>query len=55
MKVKVSIKLLPNGQGKSDKEKEFSKSIDLPNLNRDEDVVRLEDILKNWDEKTRRE
>lgn len=55
MKVKVSVKLLPNGQGKADKEKELTKNVDFPNINKDDETIRLEDILKNWDEKTRRD
>ena len=54
MKVKVSIKILPNGQGKSDKERDLQKTIDLPNPEEQEEV-RIDEILKNWDDKTRRE
>ena len=52
MKVKLLIKVLPNGQGRSDREKEVTKVVDIDD--RAEEIM-LSNILSQLDEKTRKD
>ena len=52
MKVKVNIKLLPNGQGKSEKEREINKTLELSDI---DDFITFNDLFNQLDLKTKQE